>query len=323
MQSNKEHVFYVDVLPEEGKRRKRSRSGGSIHDFGASESSDSTGSTMSSTYFGSSESEVYNDDLSERDSGKSQRTGSIDFPKIKSCSSLGSVLPDSMSNGNTTLQSKEEKSVEDSAMKRVISMPQLSAAYQVEETTGPDPFADTNPVEFLKKIVESHGYSSKAVPSLSIKNFFEEITPEHIAGYDTEITEAVRTENLPLLRQLRSQGRMMQCCNRFGESIMHMACRRGYVHIVKFLMEECGSSIRLRDDFGRTPLHDACWTAEVEYDVVALLIQAEPHLILTCDKRGHTPLDYVRRENWGGWCRFLLEHRDALVPREILEKMSV
>jgi hypothetical protein len=47
----------------------------------------------------------------------------------------------------------------------------------------------------------------------------------------------------------------MDACNRFGESVLHMACRRGATPMVAFLMADCGLQVNISDDFGRTPLH--------------------------------------------------------------------
>ena len=58
---------------------------------------------------------------------------------------------------------------------------------------------------------------------------------------------------------MHKKGKTLQCCNRFGESAIHMACRHDLTDVVKFSIEEVGSILRVRDDYGRTPLHDAFW----------------------------------------------------------------
>ena len=62
----------------------------------------------------------------------------------------------------------------------------------------------------------------------------------------------------------------MTACNRFGESIVHMACRRADFEVVDFLLENIGDVWGV-DDFGRTPLHDACWRPEPRFDIVTCL----------------------------------------------------
>lgn len=208
---------------------------------------------------------------------------------------------------------------------KVSSMPSLSSLLP-QDNLGDSKelqigsFVNTNPAEFMKTIIISHGYDPKVIPVLSIENFFKPITIDQIAAYDNVITDAVRSQNLDLLRDLQRSGRHMECCNRFGESIMHMACRRGSTSVVTFLLDECSSSIRLRDDFGRTPLHDACWTADVQFDIVKMLLLKEPDLLLLSDKRGHTPLDYAARDSWGPWCEFLNENRYLLFPKTLFRR---
>ena len=86
--------------------------------------------------------------------------------------------------------------------------------------------------------------------------------------------------------------------------------------MVRFLLDE-GVSVRLRDDYGRTPLHDALWTQEPEFDLVELLVRVCPDLLLITDKRGFTPLSYVRRDHWIPWCQFLDDHKDIVLPTEL------
>jgi len=65
-----------------------------------------------------------------------------------------------------------------------------------------------------------------------------------------------------------SGGTNLQCANRFGESLIHMACRRSHRDVVSFLVNEAGVSLRVRDDYGRTPFHDACWRPELDLELI-------------------------------------------------------
>jgi hypothetical protein len=176
-----------------------------------------------------------------------------------------------------------------------------------------DPLAITNPQDHLRTILESLGISADTRPALSMTDFFLETTPEHIAGYGLDIINAVREEDLDAMTRIRDSGATLQCCNKFGESIVHMACRRGSLSVINYLLRN-GVSIRLRDDYGRTPLHDACWTQEPHFELVKRIILECPDLLFVTDKRGYTPLSYVRREHWGEWCKFLQDHQDLVVP---------
>lgn len=211
----------------------------------------------------------------------------------------------------------EQKNIGEASkdLSRVSSLPSMHLASEVPCPTEQIAFEGLNPVDFMKAIISSNGFDSTPISSLQVHEYFEPVTAEQVASYDMEITNAVRKENLDALRAMQATGRNMHCCNRFGESIVHMACRRGSLPIVSFLTDECDSTIRLRDDYGRTPLHDACWTSKVEFRIIRLLLSKEPDLILMSDKRGHTPLDYIRKDSWEEWCHFLDEHRYLLTPR--------
>lgn len=202
-----------------------------------------------------------------------------------------------------------------------VDMP-ASASSDADKSAGGDntssdlPIApDTNPDDFLKTIMEGMGYPSEPVDTLSVTDFFHEHTAEQIAAYDNETCGAARSDDLEALRNLWRAGKILQCSNRFGESLIHIACRRGSFPVISFLLNEAGVSIRVRDDCGRTPLHDACWASQPNFEVIRMLVEREPDFLMLCDKRGHTPLAYVRREKWGDWCRFLNENRTLLAPK--------
>lgn len=101
----------------------------------------------------------------------------------------------------------------------------------------------------------------------------------------------------------------MSACNKFGESIVHMACRRSSFEVVDFILKNGGSSWSV-DDFGRTPLHDAFWRSEPRFDIVTLLLNICPKLILVQDVRGSQALHYVRDEHWLHWCAYFFHQRD-------------
>lgn len=138
---------------------------------------------------------------------------------------------------------------------------------------------------------------------------------EDIESYDDDIISAIKTQDIMLLRKMHVKGRSLQCCNSFGESLIHLACQLGLTDVTTFLVKEAGVSVRAIDDNGRTPLHDACWTPEPNPDLVELLIREEPDLLLMTDKKGHAPLQYLRTEDWGLWVKFLASRHDMLLPK--------
>lgn len=170
----------------------------------------------------------------------------------------------------------------------------------------------SNPHNLLLSFLRAEGYQAKTRKSVSLSDFFLELTSEHIEAYNTEIVKAVRERNIALLRTMHESGKTLQCSNRFGESLVHMACRRGYTDVVRFLVKEADVSLRVKDDFGRTPLHDACWSASPNFDLMDLIIEHDPDLLLIEDVRGHSPFSYARQSHWKDWSDFLTLKRGSL-----------
>ena len=147
---------------------------------------------------------------------------------------------------------------------------------------------------------------------------YEAPTPEQIDAWAQDVLAAVRASDVEALRAVRSaRGDVsLRCRNRYGEGLLHVACRRSRdpVRVVRYLLDEAGLNPLVRDDYGRTPLHDACWRGEPDFGLVGALLGAEPRLALAVDVRGHRPFEYARREHWGAWRAFLDGRRDLLIP---------
>ena len=120
---------------------------------------------------------------------------------------------------------------------------------------------------------------------------------------------AIRNSDIDKLRLLCEAGQSMSACNRYSESVLHMACRRSEHDVVDFLLCN-GANAETVDDYGRTPLHDACWRTVPCFDIVALLLNRNANLLRCTDIRGAIPLHYVKEEDWALWCNFLYEHRE-------------
>lgn len=145
---------------------------------------------------------------------------------------------------------------------------------------------------------------------------FQKPSEDDISAYDLETVKAIRSNNIDLLRELWCKGKSMDACNQFGESVLHMACRRGFAKIVDFLLREVQVRTDRCDDFGRNPFHDALWTPTPNFEVVDLMIKyADPALMLSEDVRGNTPFAYARRDHNEQWISFLEKRRDNLVNR--------
>lgn len=175
-----------------------------------------------------------------------------------------------------------------------------------------------DPTDFVNTVFEGRNYDTNKIIAKATNEFIKP-TAEMITGYATT-SELVREDNLDKLKELHASGVSMQCCNRFGDSLVHIACRRGLTRIVKFLVEEAKASVHVRDDLLRTPLHDALWTSEPNFEIVEILLRAAPEHVLLPDRRGDTPLDYTRPEHAREWVAFLARQHALLRPSTSIKK---
>eukprot|EP01040_Poterioochromonas_malhamensis_P003977 gene3977-4254_t len=173
------------------------------------------------------------------------------------------------------------------------------------------------PDQFFKNILQKRGYSEEFVPALS-PEIRRPPTIKQLQDYDNEIVWAVRNSDLPKVKELQQSGKCMSACNRFSESIVHMACRRSEKEVVQFLINS-GADVSIVDDFGRTPLHDACWRPEPRFDIVTMILDVNCGLLRLADLRGSTPLNYVREEHWVQWCAYLFNQLEKYWPRNLQE----
>jgi len=190
-----------------------------------------------------------------------------------------------------------------------------------EKSQGIDhPRADTKPSDVLKSILNARGKPSAVIPFKDLQkiDFFLVPTEEQIAAYDMETTTAIRNHDVDAVKVMWTNGKILQCFNRFGESILHGVARRGDAQFMEFLLDTAECDVRVVCENGRTPLHDGCWTTTPNFDCLLMIIRQCPDLMLVGDKRGFAPLDYVPRDAWGPFCDFLDEHADELVPKEIV-----
>ena len=195
----------------------------------------------------------------------------------------------------------------------VVNGQTASEAHQAQ-TDSKDP-SNMSPQELLVATIEARGGDVTIRPVLSVDDKFHTHTDEEIAAYPPTAM-LVRNNDLAGLKIAHESGGKLQTSNKFGESLLHIACRRGYDHIAKYLIEEADVTVWVRDDFGRTPCHDACWTAKPNLELMDLLVRKCPEMMLMSDKRGSTPLDYVRRDNWDIWRKFLEDRWDIVIPKK-------
>lgn len=177
-----------------------------------------------------------------------------------------------------------------------------------------------DPTLVFHEILKDAGYAPRVISYNEIERFFQGITTDRLNSYSKDIIGAVTTNDLNFLRMSHfDHKRNMNCCNRFGESIVHTACRHSQFDVVRFLVKEAKVDLRVVDDFGRTPCHDAAWQAEPNMELIELIVTKCPDLLLVSDKRGFTPLQYVRKAQWPVWVEMLEKNRAKILPKKLLK----
>lgn len=197
------------------------------------------------------------------------------------------------------------------AFRIIVGVPKL-----MEETDNQE-----DPNELLSRVLRSKKIEIKHEQAL--EGFFAKYTEEEIAAYDTTVINAIRKQDVDLLRKLYAGGRPMKCSNRFGESILHMACRRNFLKVVEFLIKEAHVTVRLHDDYGRTILHDAAWACEPNFELIGLILKECPDLLHIKDQRGHTPVEYARKSHWAEWNKFIKENTDLIRPSSMISRKLI
>ncbi|KAG7351654.1 ankyrin repeat domain protein [Nitzschia inconspicua] len=157
-------------------------------------------------------------------------------------------------------------------------------------------------------------FSSSSSNSLVVS--FQKPNEKDIEAYDIESVKAVRAGDVDRLNELYRSGKSLDACNPFGESLLHMACRRGDLNVVRFLIVHAHVQTDRCDDFGRNIFHDALWTSTPNISVVDFLLDhVDPRLLLAEDVRGNTPFAYARKEHDARWIEFLQRRRTKLQTR--------
>jgi hypothetical protein len=215
--------------------------------------------------------------------------------------------------GSSEMSSAEQNN-SDASLQRGGTDTKLTADDVVRQRTL-DPSGPESPDLFLRKLVSSQfgiEINDNRLPCDAIgPEFFDRISEEEMSYYTVAVATAVRGNDVEEIKKLQESGLSLNCCNRFGESLLHISCRRGFVEMAKLILNQPGASVRLSDDCGRTPLHDLCWNPSPQLEICQWLLEREPSLFFMRDKRNFTPFEYARQEHWPIWKKFILENKDA------------
>ena len=177
-----------------------------------------------------------------------------------------------------------------------------------------------NPQDYLDKILKKRGYSTKQYTTLGTA-YHQAPTDFQLASFDGQVLKMIlcRLKDTDTFRNTLASGISPNACNKFGESFIHKVCRRGDDEFLEIFLE-CGAEIRIADDYGRTPMHDACWSVKPAFKVIETLMQQDIRLFYLTDANGALPLSYVRKESHSVYIEFLDSVKEVYWPKRNIKK---
>lgn len=170
-----------------------------------------------------------------------------------------------------------------------------------------------SPQIFIDVMLRTRGYPIETFRTMET-SYYNAPTELQKSSYHARLQEMIRSSQEQKLREIMVCGISTNPCNLHGESLLHTACRNGYDGAVRVMLE-CGASVQVSDDSGRTPLHAAFFGTTPSYDIVEMIVIRDRNLLYLKDNCGATPLSYIPKDHWGMWIDFFYARRDVFWPR--------
>ena len=170
------------------------------------------------------------------------------------------------------------------------------------------------PQDVLMRLVEQQGHGELVRIKSEDAGYDTMPSPLQLSSFGTQVVHAVHTDDVTMLGKLLACGLSPNPCNQFRDSILDLVCKRNNVAIFNCLLEH-GSDIRVVDGFGRTPLHHCGWASEFSREIAEAILERDPLQLFIEDKRGQTPMEYVRADIMTDWSEFLEEMADKFWPK--------
>lgn len=165
---------------------------------------------------------------------------------------------------------------------------------------------EMTPQRFFCDILLTHGYDPEYRLKADDSGYDAAPSTLQLASFGTHLVKAVQTSDSASLSRLLQCGLSPNPCNQFRDSILDLVCKRANLPIFECLIAH-GTDLQVVDGFGRTPLHHCCWASTFCRPIVEKIIERDPIQFFLEDKRGQTPLEYVRKDMAGEWIDFLEE----------------
>ncbi|CAM9326512.1 unnamed protein product, partial [Ascophyllum nodosum] len=96
---------------------------------------------------------------------------------------------------------------------------------------------DVPPESYLLRLLEKRGRQPKQLLSTTEAGYHRPPTEKQIEDYISKpfVTDLVRKGDIKGLEKAVRAGRGMDAANKFGESVVHVACRTGNIDVLRFL----------------------------------------------------------------------------------------
>ena len=175
-------------------------------------------------------------------------------------------------------------------------------------TTGMGGFGNVSPTSFLLQELRARmpkDCTVRTCAAKSLRGTFVVFSDAHRLAYDDEIVRTVEKDDIFTLKLWHDQGRTLQAANERDNTLLHVACRRGLLDVVEYLVNNANVSGWVKNVDGTTPWHEAFRRDDPSTDFLDLILEYDVDLLFVRDERGYCPLDLVTRDRWEEWREYM------------------
>jgi hypothetical protein len=168
-----------------------------------------------------------------------------------------------------------------------------------------------SPQDYVDAMIYALGYSTKRYNTLETA-YYNRTTPLQQASFRSHMLNLVKMGNARELKAHLQCGLSPNPANVYGESLVHKVCRLGRSRLLQALLDDCHVDVRVADEHGRTPLHDACAANSIE--CFELICDKDLRLLYMADHLNMVPLQFVPKTAWMDWILFLDAKKEDYWP---------
>ena len=169
---------------------------------------------------------------------------------------------------------------------------------------------NTHPRVFFSHILKvKYGMDVDYIKAVDAFRVLRDVTalnsdPNNSIDIAKNVYKAIRLDDSESLAWYLDQGFSTNYHNKFGDTILHFACKSLAVQCVHELIER-KALVNVSNVSGRTPLHMAMWHhPEISLPVIRLICRKEPRMLVCLDWLNSSPLDNVCSKQWPVVCDF-------------------